>query len=771
MESTSKLIELKKKLSEEISKGVSDNSVIISLSNEIAKLDESNVRFSVDAGIINRLGKELVGRQETAVSELVKNAYDADAKNVKLIYVNAWNKGGTLEIIDDGTGMNKEELVNGFMRLSSSDKIHNPISNKYQRIRAGRKGIGRFATQRLGDKLTIITQKADLDYALKISIDWKKFASDIDLSTISNSIELIAKEKEEGTNLIIENLREGWSDATIKKVYRYTSDLLQPFPLSKERKEKEKMKIDPGFNSSYYREYISEDNLIIDEEEAFLKHALAEIEGYVLEDGQGCWSLKSEKLNFPQEVFLIGKEKDSPESKFNFIKGVHFKCYYFLYDSSLIPTQTMTFIREVANERGGVRMYRNGFRVPPYGEKLNDWLGLDESTAKRVILSSHRNINFFGFVEITDESGLLFDETSSREGLFENEAFQELVNFTQRCLISAVIKIADLRGRKSTTSQKNWEKTENPSKKVDTAIEKIKEIFEEEETDENEQSDSKKHSDKKEKFNKAFEEFKQAREEEEIEKQKLIEEINMLRILAALGLVIGEFVHEVKRFLPGFDTDTRFLKKVVKDYAEALNRVERLETNIKSFTAYTSYFDRAISRNVFRELEPIELRNAVNDFMDVIKKDIERSGIILRKPVFNDFDLYTIPMHPSEWSSILFNFYTNSKKAIKRKGVKGELFIKCGRDNNNVYLEFSDNGDGINKKDEDKIFNAFFTTSSASSHQDSEVDSLTGTGLGLKILKDIIESYNGTIYVAETENNFSTTIRVEIPENINNEQI
>ena len=166
MVNTSKLIELKKKLSEEISKDVSDNSVIISLSNEIAKLDDSNVRFSVDAGIINRLGKELVGRQETAVSELVKNAYDADAKNVKLIFINARNKGGTLEIIDDGTGMNKEELVNGFMRLSSSDKIHNPISNKYQRIRAGRKGIGRFATQRLGNKLTIVTQKANLDYAL-----------------------------------------------------------------------------------------------------------------------------------------------------------------------------------------------------------------------------------------------------------------------------------------------------------------------------------------------------------------------------------------------------------------------------------------------------------------------------------------------------------------------------------------------------------------------------------------------------------------------------
>jgi hypothetical protein len=79
MDNATKILELKKKLSEEIQKESSDNSVLLALSSEIAKLDDSQVRFSVDAGIINRLGKELVGKHETAVSELVKNAFDADA--------------------------------------------------------------------------------------------------------------------------------------------------------------------------------------------------------------------------------------------------------------------------------------------------------------------------------------------------------------------------------------------------------------------------------------------------------------------------------------------------------------------------------------------------------------------------------------------------------------------------------------------------------------------------------------------------------------------
>ncbi len=133
--------------------------------------------------------------------------------------------------------MDKEQLVNGFMRLSSSDKIHNPISNKYKRQRAGKKGIGRFATQRLGDKLTIITQTENSQEALKVVINWDEFQTDKDLLTISSRIEFIPKEKEEGTTLIIEGLREGWSDAMIKRVYRYTSELLQPFPLSKKKKK------------------------------------------------------------------------------------------------------------------------------------------------------------------------------------------------------------------------------------------------------------------------------------------------------------------------------------------------------------------------------------------------------------------------------------------------------------------------------------------------------------------------------------------------------
>lgn len=152
-----------------------DYSRFTTLSNELLKQDREHVRFSVDAGIINRLGKELVGRAETAISELIKNAYDAEASYAHLVFKDAVRAGGSFEIEDDGNGMTYDELINGFMRISSSDKIHRPVSPRYKRKKAGKKGIGRFAAQRLGKQLIIITQTVDSPQAIKATINWDDY--------------------------------------------------------------------------------------------------------------------------------------------------------------------------------------------------------------------------------------------------------------------------------------------------------------------------------------------------------------------------------------------------------------------------------------------------------------------------------------------------------------------------------------------------------------------------------------------------------------------
>jgi hypothetical protein len=92
----------------------------LKLSHQLASLDENNVRFSADSGVIDRLGKELVARHETAVSELVKNADDADATKTTLHFFNVDNSGGTLIIDDDGAGLTRPHPAASVWGFNSS---------------------------------------------------------------------------------------------------------------------------------------------------------------------------------------------------------------------------------------------------------------------------------------------------------------------------------------------------------------------------------------------------------------------------------------------------------------------------------------------------------------------------------------------------------------------------------------------------------------------------------------------------------------------------
>jgi signal transduction histidine kinase len=739
--------ELIKKLELVLEKEPNNYSKILELSSSIAEFDKDNVRFSVDAGVINRLGKELVGRHETAVSELVKNAYDADALTVDLYFKNCDKPGGTVTIEDSGLGMTREQLIKGFMTISSSDKIHNPKSPRYNRTRAGQKGIGRFATQRIGQILTIVTQTLNSDIALKVTIDWDKYEIDSNLLLITNKIEEVEKQKEEGTILIIENVRDYWSDSMIKRAYKYITDLLQPFPLSDRFVESTN---DPGFKATFYRD----NKVIVDEDSAFFQHALAEIEAYVDEEGQGYYSFKSDKLSIPEEVFLIGKKER--EDKFNILKNVHFKAYYFIWNSGYISKSVEKHIRENAREYGGVRLYRNGFRVLPYGEPQNDWLRLDASVVRRTIIAPHANINFFGFVEVIDREGEYFQEQSSREGLLENESLDELKDFGYKVLTDVAIKVSHARKRKGTAGQKDWDK-----KTTKEIIKEVKKEFDEINTD-----DKGNITVKLKTINKKLIELEEVEEEETFEREakakELLKEIQLLRILASLGLTIGEFVHEVSHYEPAFKYDAEFLTDLIKE-SEGKKVGIRLQKNLDAFTVYTSFFKDAISKNVNRELEPIELREPISNFIEIITPDLIRSNINLETPEFKGYNLLTCPMHSSEWASILFNFYTNSKKAIAKKSLIGKINIEAGKIKDKVYLEFSDNGIGIAPEKEDEIFEAFYTTSNPSGSTSTELEELSGTGLGLKIVKDIIEGYGGEVFVTKPKENFKTTIRIELP--------
>jgi signal transduction histidine kinase len=718
------------------------------------------IGFTIDAGLIQRLGYELVGRAETAVSELIKNAYDADATIVDVDFIDSYQSGGTLIISDNGTGMTETQLVNGFMRISSTDKVHNPTSARFKRTKAGKKGIGRFATQRLGEQLTIITQTREVNKATQITIDWDKYTIDKDLTSITFPIEEVEKEKEEGTTLIINNLRDGWTDGAIKRVFRYVLDLFQPNYLSERSKNSNfAIKDENSFKVNFNRILNGEKLQILNEQIDVFDKSLAVFEGHVDNEHNGIIIVKSEILGL-DDILSIDYSED--EKKYLELSDVYFKIHYFIYNRpqyyrGKISNTDLKKIQDLSQTASGVRLYRNGFRVLPYGEVTDDWTRVDrrwtsESGKTNVPLS---NKSLFGFVEIADPDGKLFEETASREGLIENGAFRQLSDFINKSLVKARDRIVEKITifKENTNADDFTQRTEKQEQSTQEQLQTLTDFiddYSDYSTDENKQQSKEEKEKKKIEGKKIIEEIR-----------KQLEEAGMLRVLAGLGLTIGEFTHEIKQFQPAVYGHIHKLNN--QNLSEdAKLQIKELNKNFDDLFSYTRYFSTTISQNIDRVTNPVDLLAVIDIFQQTIKNDLEKNNILFEVDEW-DFDVKTVPMHRSEWSSILFNLYTNSKKAIKRERVNGRILVEIGVENENTFIKFHDNGDGIPENNRHRIFNAFFSTSTPASFDAPRDEQMTGTGLGLKIVKDILTSYKGSISLVQPNADYVTCFKIEIP--------
>ncbi len=736
-------------------------------------MDSKNtISFSVDAGIINRLGLELVGRSETAVSELIKNSYDADATNVEVSFENTNTIGGTIIIDDNGEGMNLESLKNGFMRLSSTDKIHNPISKKFSRKKAGKKGIGRFSTQRLGQRLIIITKQAKMTEALKLIIEWNDYTIDCNLESVSNKFEYVLPIKNKGTRLIIENLREAWGAVEIRRVYRYVSDLLQPNYISDRTGNLNIAKTDAEnfFSVCFKQTNAGKSEIIAEPTKMVFDKAIATIEGYVDSHKDGYCSVFSKKFDLDDIIPISANDNENSLSKFIELKDIHFKAYYFIYnrkdyydfDSNFTQLEYKG-IQKMASESSGIRLYRNGFRVLPYGEKGNDWLNIDGNLSKKRYESGlnipFNNNNLFGFVEIIDQSNgeFIFDETANREGLIENLAFKELNTFLFKVLRAAMFRIASAEELLKAKRKREERLKKQKNAGFQYIKNKIKEV---QKKIENSDPDREEH------ITLLLDSLPQDLDnrEKEIKKEAeaKIEELGMLRVLAGTGLVIGEFVHEIEQFDTIFQSKIKYLKKNIKSDLSS-QKIKELEKSFKSYQSYTGYFRTSMSQNVKRNIVPINMKKAINDFLKQIENNSRSSSLEIKKEYLKK-NLITCPMHPSEWLSILFNLYTNSKKAIHRNSThRGKILIKVNQKNNKIILQFQDNGDGIPEDMKNRIFAPFFTTANPINQGGKEADNTSGTGLGLYIVKNIVNSYNGSIVLDDPDKNYNTNFVITLP--------
>ena len=509
------------------------------------------------------------------------------------------------------------------------------------------------------------------------------------------------------------------------------------------------------FKFTFFKDGIVIKNAIED----FYDKTLVVIEGYIGEDHQGIVGIDSLQLiwdvHLLEKVEYDDKNKGITITSFPLLKNIRFKAYYFIYEKDKyksVSENDIKSISKLSNTISGIRLYRNGFRVLPFGEPTDDWIHINQRWSN----TSGTNIPFstkhlFGFVEIIDDENLgepMFQETSSREGLVENEAFEQLINFVGTALeiarrkLQPIIKSKKSQNKTDITitadlkNKSNGEAIDLYKKEINSAID----------------------------GNNAYNEEEKYQKKAEVEVRvnqikELIKENEMLRVLASLGLSIGEFAHEVRTLQNYIYNNIYSLESTITD-DRAKEFLSNIITSFDELFSYTNYFGVAISQNLDREKKPVEINKVVRQFIKTMHDDIEIEVKQL------NYGAVTIPMHLSEWSSILSNLYSNSKKAIRRKRCNGRILIQIGIEGKNTFILFNDNGDGIKDVDKDSIFDAFFTTSKPVSFDSPSSEQLIGTGLGLKIIKDIVLGNKGTISIVEPEQGYTTCFKITIPLNM-----
>lgn len=746
--------DLKDKLGTLLAKDSTDFQGIVEVAAQISKLEPGVVRFTTDAAMVRRLGRELVAKQETALAELVKNAYDADATSCTVSVDD--QSGGSMQIVDDGSGMSRADIEDGFMRLASDSKVKNPISPKYQRPRAGKKGIGRFATERLGSRLTIVTQTETEDHAWIVTVDWTAFAQGEDINLIGNSIGEIPKEQPHGTRLLIEGLNDTWSDPDLKRVYRYVSTLLQPVFHEVETTH---TKDDPGFTVQITRgdQDVGEPQVVLDADSEIFSRAVAIIEAEIDEHGNTTWWLSSSKLALPSDRYPIGLDRNRPTPLLH-ARRAELKAHYFIQSSEFLGHSTSS-IKQLLNDYGGVRLYRNGYRVPPYGDRDDDWLGLDYKRSTFAPISSK---TFLGYVALIDREGILFEETSSREGLIETDAFRELRDIMSGVLEAAVRRIESARGKGRDRPRKQDPVSgQRAATEVEAAAAEIEELVS------SATVAGTLGAAERQQLQLSVARVKEAaRATAEIvrERDDLLKELNMLRILASMGLTIAEFTHDFSHLAETMELSAKAIKRAAAQSPEALEtKLARFEEQFRLVRAYTAHFGNMMTNNASRSLQAIDLYAFARKFREDMSALFDRRGmeLVVERPA--EYDIYTTKMHPSEWSSILLNLLTNSIKATKRAQQPGRFLIRVGTAGPGfVFLEFSDNGDGIPRENRARVFDAFFTTTGGSAARVSDTSQAIGTGLGLKIVADIVQSAGGNIEVVDPPEGYVTSIRLTV---------
>lgn len=625
---------------------------------------------------------------------------------------------------------------------------------------------------------------------------------EIDLSKIESE-----KEFKFGTILKITNLRDHWEDYFVEQVFNDLEVLVPPkevgdfeiFLFSSLTKSKYGEVLGSVCDDFDYKLVaIADDNQNVQikiyrneyavelipndffEREAMLK------ENYRKSDFlKGYW----EKSATFSELLKGYKDIDE-DNTFKNIGLFRFTFYFLKRQSNSIDTKkffTRGFMsnnrKDWLNKFGGVKLVRDNFRVRPYGEVNNvafDWLGLGSrktqspaSVAKKEGGYKVEPDNVAGAVNISRLTNVDFEDKSSREGLQENKTFRIFTLLLTQIIAEFEKDRAYIAREMSDYDdvkygpERDREKAEKLKNEILAKSRAKKEASANNPTPLNDNSNSQETESEKEKEILASE---LDRKEEEIEKLK--EEQKMLRALASSGIVLASFSHD--------------LSKLNDMLAVRTDRLKNLLTDKIIETDYENIEDR---KNPFKlieriKLQDVKIQNWLNFSLGATRKDKRTRRQLSFKPYFtnykndwltvlnekginydlSDVDEVNMRVFEIDLDSIFNNLLVNSIDAfiISKENRPRQIKVKINQNEKNIVIDYSDNGPGLSKDitEPEKIFEPLFTT-----RRNLYTGEEEGTGLGMWLIKSIVNENDGNIQLLYPEVGFGLRITFPIKYN------
>ncbi|MFT6872807.1 MAG: signal transduction histidine kinase [Roseivirga sp.] len=727
--------------------------------------------FDMSARVPMQLGRESISSSTVAVSELIKNSYDADAESVHVeFYLRDSPALSTLVLRDDGIGMDADTLSQHWLKIGTDYKNGIELSLNKKRILTGAKGLGRLGLDRLSKKVILFTKKKGSDSIIQLVVDWRKYeGTNASLSDIRHDIyeqdlpltgkygEIFTSKEQFGTYMVLVGLKDSWTAEFIEDLKQELRLLISPYRTAND------------FSITLHRKVNHEIHApeVVDSQEVL---------------NAASWEIKA-KVDIKHRVKLTFKNNTTgeviehvPTPWGNWISKqgatplfgpLSFEFHYMVRRKEFFSKVDMSARNwsKFMELNRGVRIYRDDFRVRPYGEPTGkgDWLdlGYRKASSPGGIKQGGWRIapgQIIGAVSISKTTNAILNDQANREGIVENEAYLQL-----RTFILKVISTFEFLAHKD--AQDNEE--------IDLASE-LEKIVKEKDSELSDAINEVKAYSKKSKKNKKkvppaqilnnklreLERAKQAHQKAlssyyehlKKEREKLSEEKDTLSNLASLGVLTVSFGHEIRTHSALALTNAKSLTKVVKhaqktgreiDYEQLVDITDRMVIGAR----YVDTFSKLAINNIKpdkRTRKKVNVPTVFKYIVDMMDASFKKTGVrwdvefIKISP--EDFNVRSFEI---DWESIAINFITNSIWALEntpRDDRKIRLvFERVG--GTRLKLGFSDSGCGLEAGQEDAIFLPMNTRKI-----DRRGNSI-GTGMGLSIIKDQVENHmsSGTI--------------------------